>query len=204
MRKIITMAAAVATLGFGLTALAGPASASTTNTQSITLKISHDGDSGVYGNYWANDNLTRKFSVTYQGGGVYDVTTSDSGTWNAVARQVAPLDYTGTTSMGSESGPLSGGATFVITATSPPSASALKANLAGSYTQPGNSNQVDYTGTAGYQTLVEDLFPASSVTSDNAFTTYSWTYTYTPTGEVMVQASAGNTDTPTGIFTNGG
>jgi hypothetical protein len=32
---------------------------------------------------------------------------------------------------------------------------------------------------------------------------YSWTYTY-PSGEVMVQSGKGNTDTPAGIFTNGG
>jgi len=33
---------------------------------------------------------------------------------------------------------------------------------------------------------------------------YSWTYTYPATGEVMVQSSSRNTDTPVGIFTNGG
>jgi len=34
-------------------------------------------------------------------------------------------------------------------------------------------------------------------------TTYSWTY-FGPHGEQMVQATAGNTDTPVGLFTNGG
>jgi hypothetical protein len=49
---------------------------------------------------------------------------------------------------------------------------------------------------------IAHLFPAgATVTGD--FNTYSWTY-FGPHGEQMVQATAGNTDTPVGLFTNGG
>jgi hypothetical protein len=206
-RRMVTAVAVAFSVVFGLAALAGTASAGTTNVQSITLKITGDPDSGICGNTWANDNLTRKFTVTSLGSGDYSVAASDDGTWTAIPGATAPLSPTCTgAGMGSESGTITGGATFTVhSPDGAPSAALLKAALAGSSTSPGKSNQVNFTGSASYGQFVQDLFPAGAVVT-GSFLTWGWTYTYAPTGEVMVQQSAAPnyTDTPSGIFTSGG
>ena len=116
-----------------------------------------------------------------------------------------------------ENGPLKGSAIIVVTnAAGPPSAaherSFLKLEGATTYlngqiiTVNGNVNGQPGTGGTSFTDLVANLFPNPMGPGGVVVTvtSYSWTYTYPATGEVMVQSSSGNTDTPVGIFTNGG
>ena len=169
--------------------------ASLPHTQVAIVQVNHDPDTGVSGTYWSNDNFTRIFSVRETAPGTYDVQSSDIGTWNAIPRAIAPLSA-GNTAMGTnEHGLIIGRADFTV---SSEAGGASEANLRAAL----GGHLVVSNGSVSYTQLVQDLFPAgATITGD--FNTYSWTY-FGPHGEKMVQATAGNTDTPVGLFTNGG
>ncbi len=200
---------------FGLMAANGATSAMTP----VTVQISADPAVGVCGNYWGLNYTDRTFTATKISSGKWDVKTSDKGTWVAWAGENAPLDSSCSKPMSGagENGPLKGSAHIVVThAAGPPSAanerSFLKKEGATTYvdgsiiTVNGNINGQPGTGGTSFTSLVANLFPnpmgpgAVTVTVKS----YSWTYTYPATGEKMVRSSSGNTDTPVGIFTNGG
>jgi hypothetical protein len=217
LRVLIAAGAAVGLAAFGLTASAGAASAMTP----VTVQISADPGVTVCGPYWGLNYTDRTFTATKLSAGKWDVKTSDTGTWAAWPGALAPLDSrcsTSPTSMGDlENGPLTGSADFIVTgAAGPPSAANMRFNLK----MEGATTFVDGriitvnagisglpgTGGTSFTDLVGNLFPnpLGPDQVDVTVTSYSWTYTYPPTGEVMVQSSTGNTDTPVGIFTNGG
>jgi hypothetical protein len=203
-RTILAAAAAPAALAAVLLGTAGQASAATT-TQVAHVQLANNPDSGVSGQNWALDNVNRTFTVTPVTGraNTYNVQVTDEGTWNAIAGAPAPLDGSATTAMGSESGHFSGGATFTVFS---PNGGASEANLHAALNQPGNGViKVDYNVTPGvtYSQLVQDLFPQGA-TVTGSFT--SWGWTYNNSNERMTQQSAAPsyTDTPVGLFTNGG
>jgi len=217
LRALIAAGAAVGLAAFGLTASAGAASAMTP----VTIQISADPAVTICGPYWGLNYTDRTFTATKISAGKWDVKTSDTGTWAAWPGALAPLDAScsaSPTSMGLlENGPLTGNADFTVTgAAGPPSAanerSWLKYEGATTYvdgriiTVNGNINGQPGTGGTTFTDLVANLFPNPMGPDqvDVTVSSYSWTYTYPPTGEVMVQSSSGNTDTPVGIFTNGG
>jgi hypothetical protein len=216
-RVLIAAGAAVGLAAFGLTASAGAASAMTP----VTVQISADPGVTVCGNYWGLNYTDRTFTATKVSAGKWDVKTSDTGIWLAWSGERAPLDSscsTSSTSMGDgENGPLTGSADFIVTgAAGPPSAANeryfLKYEGATTYvdgriiTVNGNVNGQPGQGGTTFTDLVANLFPNPMGPNavDVTVNSYSWTYTYPRTGEVMVQSSTGNTDTPVGIFTNGG
>lgn len=204
----------LATLGMTASAAARAPAAMTP----VTIQISADAAVNACGNNWGLNYTDRTFTATEVTAGKWKVHTSDKGVWLAWAGASAPLDTTCSTSMGNlENGPLTGSATVVVThAAGPPSAanerSFLKLEGATTYlngkiiTVNGNVNGQPGTGGTGFIHLVENLFPNPMGPGGVVATvkSYSWTYTYPATGEVMVQSSSGNTDTPVGIFTTGG
>jgi hypothetical protein len=181
----------------GLLASAGGASAAT-HPQVMHAQILNDPDSNVTGGTWANDHISRWYRATETSRGVYDVKITDFGIWNAVPRAAAPLDYSGATHMGSEHGLFFGGADFTVTS---PNGAPSQANLRKAL--GGQAVINDATALVGSNTQVADLFPAGA-TVTGSFNTWGWKYYHR--GEVMVQQSAtpSYTDTPVGIFTNGG
>jgi hypothetical protein len=196
-RTFLAAAAAPLALGAILLGTAGRASAATVTPapQHAYVQVQNDPDSNVTGTNWANDNISRFFTVRQTTPGVYDVQTSDYGVWNAIPGAAAPLDATGQTHMGSEHGWFTGGADFTV---SSPNGGASQANLLRAL-----GGHFTVSNGASTTALVQDLFPAGA-TVTSAFNTWSWTYHYG--NEVMVQQSAAPnyTDTPTKIFTNGG
>jgi len=214
-RVLIAAGAAVGLAAFGLTASAGAASAMTP----VTVQISADpAVNACHGEIWGLNYTDRTFTATKVSAGKWDVKTSDTGIWLAWAGASAPLDSSCSTSMGDgENGPLTGSADFIVTgAAGPPSAANMRFNLKMEgdttyldgriITVNGNINGQPGTNGTGFTDLVGNLFPNPLGPNqvDVTVNSYSWTYTYPPTGEVMVQSSTGNTDTPVGIFTKGG
>ncbi len=129
----------------------------------------------------------------------------------------APLDPIGDTAMGNERGPLLGGAELTVTgAQGPPSAANLKSNLMmegntityanGVITVKGGYPAQGGNPGTGYTALVSNLFPNPTGPGgvSVSWVRYAWAYTYLPAREVYVYSSNGLTDTPVGIFTNGG
>lgn len=214
LRTLIAAGSAVSLATFGLTVSAGAISAMTP----VTVQISADAAGNSCGGNWGLNYTDRIFTATLVSAGKWKVTTSDQGVWLAWPDMAAPLDTGCSTAMGArESGPLTGSATIVVTkAAGAPSAANMRSNLkaegATTYlngsiiTVNGNVQGQSGTGGTSFIDLVKNLFPnpmgpggvVASIKS------YSWTYTFPPTGEVMVRSSSGSTDTPAGIFTNGG
>lgn len=217
LRVLIAAGAAVGLAAFGLTASAGAASAMTP----VTVQISADPGVTVCGPDWGLNFTDRTFTATRVSAGKWDVKTSDTGVWVAWGGSLAPLDSScsaSPTSMGlGENGPLTGSADFIVTgAAGPPSAAHMRFNLKMEgdttyldgriITVNGNINGQPGTNGTSFTGLVGNLFPNPQGPNavDVTVNSYSWTYTYPRTGEVMVQSSTGNTDSPVGIFTNGG
>lgn len=225
MSRIIRMLVAVAA-AFGLAALglalgAPSASAGAGGSQVFYVRVLNvpDGNDLYTNGAWSDDNINRTFVVTEVSPGTYDVRTFDIGTWQAAPGVNAPLDPTGATAMGNERGPLLGGAELTVTgAQGPPSAANLKPDLM----KEGSGSTITYTngvitvqggypaqggnpGT-GYTALVSNLFPNPTGPDgvSVSWVRYAWAYTYLPAREVYVYSSNGLTDTPVGIFTNGG
>jgi hypothetical protein len=214
LRMFIVAGSALCLATFGLTASTGAASAMTP----VTVQISADAAINACGNNWGLQYTNRTFTATWVSAGKWDIKTSDKGVWLAWSGMTAPLDSSCSTSMGDgENGPLRGSADIIVTkAAGPPSAANLRSILklegATTYldgsiiTVNGNVNGQPGTGGTTFTDLVGNLFPNPMGPNAVVVTvkSYSWTYTYPLTGEVMVQSGKGNTDTPAGIFTNGG
>jgi hypothetical protein len=199
MIKIRYIAVAVAAPALAVAALlasAGGASADAVP-QVMHAQIINDPDSNVTGGNWANDSISRIYRVTDLGSSNYDVKISDFGWWKAIPGASAPLDYTGTKLMGSEQGVFYGGADFTVNSPGgAPSQAYLRTALGG------QAVINDATAITGTNAQVADLFP-NGATVTGSFNTWSWTY-LGPHWERMVQSSTGDSDTPVGIFTNGG
>ena len=198
--RVAVAALAIPAVAAGaLLAAAGGASAATLPAQSpqyAYVQLHNDPDSNVTGTNWASDDIARFFTVTQTSPGTYDIKISDYGAWNAIPGAAAPLDYTGLTHMGHEHGWFTGGADFTVSSSGGGASEAnLRAALGGHLVVSDDST--------GSTALVQDLFPAGA-TVTGSFNTWGWTYHYGQ--EVMVQQSASPsyTDTPAGIFTNGG
>ena len=219
LRVLIATGIALGLATWGLTASAATQAAAAMTP--VTIQISADAAISTCGPIWGLNYTNRTFTATKVSAGKWDVKTSDTGIWLAWPGAGAPLATTcstGVPPMGLlENGQLTGSADFIVTgAAGPPSAanerSWLKYEGATTYvdgriiTVNGNINGQPGTGGTTFTDLVANLFPNPMGPDqvDVTVSSYSWTYTYPPTGEVMVQSSSGNSDTPPGIFTNGG
>jgi hypothetical protein len=183
--KIRTVAAvgAISLLGIvGAVLTANAANATTCNTTSVSLN--NRPDSGVGGNDWAFDTLTRKTEICEVTPGHYTATVADDGTFNTNAG-LSPAGAV--TIVAGIKGTVKGG--FTATFTAP-------AGFAG---YQGNFNGNSYNGTA----------PSSS--SDWVAKTYGnvegfqmgknlvdWKWTYKSCSETWVNADAGNSGDITG------
>lgn len=192
-------------------ALASPAHHRAPRPQNFYLELSKDADSGFCGN-WAQDDLFRTFTVRALGGGQYAVSTTDVGTWHAIPGAVAPLSSPCDPAavMGShESGPMYGADTFTVAASGPASERNLETALAGDFLHGGYGfvPVLDGSKNIPFSETVLALFPpGAAFTATGDFTTWSDTYYFFRAGhrEVQVQSYLGYSDTPVGIFTNGG
>lgn len=214
LRLLMAAGSALGLATFGATASTGAAAAMVP----VTAQISADAAVNACASNWGLNYSNRTFTATQIALGKWNVKTSDKGVWVAWPGMSAPLDTSCATSMGGgESGPLTGSATIVVTRTAgPPSAANMRANLrlqgATTYldgsiiTVNGNIEGQAGTGGTSFTDLVANLFPNPMGPNAVVVTvkSYSWTYTYPATGEVMVRSGSGSTDTPVGIFTNGG
>jgi hypothetical protein len=73
----------------------------------VRVNVTNDADSGLAGNYWAFDTLTRTIEIYQLGGNTWCATVTDRGTFDAIAGQTSPGN--GGALSGDESGKIVGG-----------------------------------------------------------------------------------------------
>ena len=230
MSRIIRMLVAVAG-AFGLAALglslgaahAAAATASATPGQIFLLRILNNPDTNGHSGTWAHDDVTYAITVTEIAPQTYRVVFLGAGKWRAIPGDPAPMDLTGLTAMGSESGPLAVFDSYTLWgADGPPS----YANLAKFLTFTGST--IAYIGGILTDTnpqiyanpsappnpgvpladvatfLFSNPMGPGGINYNYTEGSYAWYYTYLPTAEVYTYSSSGTGDVPVGIFTNGG
>ena len=177
--KTGTIAAAL--LAAGLTASSASAADAATHQQSVstTTSLAAHPDSGAAGNTWADDGLTRDFTLTLvgQSGGLYHFQgkISDRGGFEAIAGQLTPNQsgpYAGDKLASNITGQMSGSATFDFYTNR--SWNLNKVNLGIPYQVNGAipANKPQETTTYWY----EQAFPAGTQFSGLGLTNFSYNY----------------------------
>jgi hypothetical protein len=185
-------------LGVGAVSV-GPATAASPTALQVTLHLSGRSDSSYSCGTWALDSMSRHFTVTAVGSGVYQVEYNDYGTFvtvNNVDPGFGPYGGGSTcipnspTVVSGMTGPFYGGATLTVDASSPPSMSSLQANLSSGNGGASAAAFPSVVGDSPSSTqLVTDLFPANSVTSVT-WGQWMWQYMLPTTHLLWIDSSS--------------
>jgi hypothetical protein len=191
MNRIIGLAAIVVALSItGATALASPGPVGGSNAKpcktsgtalvNVQYTLTNDLDSGVAGNDWATDTISRQLQIWQVDSNTFCVSVSDQGSFVTIAG-ASPQD-TGNVTDGI-TGKMKGGYSGPVTGT-PASSPA--------YAASGNLGTFD--ANSAHPTYLSYI---SAVTSDNAFDVWGWSYHASQNG-TWTNTSSGNTGDITG------